>query len=253
MKSTLRINPQLGMLEALEAGRLINRKLTVTTNNLANVDTPGYKQDGLEFREVLMHKIGPKWKRIFKETVEYTDFSEGTVVHTGNPLDLAICGEGFFKVQTPNGIAYTRAGNFKINSQRVLVTAQGYPVLANGAPIIVDPGMVGLTTMQDVRINVSPTGIISIGNVPIGKLDIVSFDNLKKLKKIGENLFVAKGAREIPATNYEIKQGYLEMSNVNIVKEMVKLIEVQRHFQSLQKSITSIDEANTRLIETASR
>jgi len=249
----IRINPQLGLLEALEAGRLINRKLIVTANNLANVDTPGYKADGLAFREVLMKKIGPMYKRIFKETLPYTNFEQGVFEHTGNPLDLAIMGEGFFKVKTPNGVAYTRAGNFKINREHVLVTVQGYPVLANGAPIIIDPGMAGLITMSNVRINIASDGTISIGNTEVGKLDIVTFDDLSKLKKRGENLFVADGAKEIPATNYEIRQGYLEKSNVNPVKEMVKLIEIQRGFESVQKSIRGIDEATERLIETARR
>ncbi len=249
----IRINPQLGLLEALEAGRLINRKLIVTANNLANVDTPGYKADGLAFRELLMRKIGPRYRRIFKETLPYTSFKPGVIEHTGNPLDLAIHGEGFFKVKTPDGIAYTRAGNFKINKDRVIVTAQGYPVLANGAPVMVDPGIAGLLTMSNVRINVAPDGTISIGNTEIGKLDIVTFDDLSKLKKRGENLFIADGAKEIPATNYEVWQGYLEKSNVNPVKEMVKLIEIQRGFESVQRSIRGIDEATERLIETSRR
>jgi len=251
--SGIRINPQLGLLESLEAGRLINRKLIVTTNNLANVDTPGYKADGLVFREIFIRKIGPKYKRIFKDTLPYIDFSGGVIEHTGNPLDLAIIGEGFFKIQTPNGIAYTRAGNFKINSDNVIVTSQGYPVLANGAPIIVDPGVAGLVTMEEVQINVSHDGIISIGNVPIGVLDIVTFDDLTKLKKIGENLFVSDGAEEIPATDYEVHQGYLEKSNVNPVKEMVKLIEIQRGFQAVQKSIWSLGETTGKLMEVTRR
>ncbi|NPA38887.1 MAG: flagellar basal-body rod protein FlgF [Thermodesulfobacteria bacterium] len=250
-----RINPQLGLLEALEGAQLLERRLTVTTNNLANIDTPGYKEDRLEFREVLMKKIGPRYIRAFKETVPYTVMKPGPFEHTGNPFDLAIAGEGFFKVQTPNGIAYTRAGDFTLDSQRRLVTPDGYPVLANGAPIVVDPGFAkgGLVTMENIRFTVSPDGLVSIDGTPIGKLDIVTFDDISKLKKIGKNLFVANGAHEIPAKDYQIRQGYIESSNVDPVKEMVKLIEIQRRFQSIQKFIQGWDETTERLINTANR
>ena len=251
----LRINPQLGLLEALEAADLLERKLTVTTNNLANVDTPGYKADRLTFREVLMKKIGPKYMRVFKETVPYTVMKQGTLEPTGNPLHFAIVGEGFFKVQTPHGIAYTRAGNFTLDSQRRLVTPDGYPVLANGAPIVIDPGMAkgGLITMENLRLQVSPEGILSIDGTQIGKLDVVTFDDVKKLKKLGENLYISEGAQEKPATNYEIKQGFVEESIVSPIREMVNLIVIQRNFQSVQKFIQGWDEATEKLINTANR
>ncbi|MGC9108687.1 MAG: flagellar hook-basal body protein [Caldimicrobium sp.] len=251
----LRINPQLGLLEALEALQLIERRFTATTNNLANVDTPGFKADGLTFREVLMRKIGPRYRRAFKETVPYLNPEQGILEPTQNPLHFAIVGEGFFKVQTPQGIAYTRAGNFTLDAQRRLVTPQGYPVLANGAPIIVDPGMAaeGLVTMDNLKLRVSPDGILSIDGTEIARLDVVTFDDLTKLKKIGENLYVSEGAQEMAAINYEIRQGFIEKSNVNPIKEMVNLIEIQRTFEAVQRSIRGYDEASEKLIETARR
>ncbi|HAA83881.1 MAG TPA: flagellar basal-body rod protein FlgF, partial [Thermodesulfobacterium commune] len=176
----IHINPQLGLLEALEAAQLLDRRLTVTTNNLANVDTPGYKEDRLSFQEVLMKKIGPKGKRAFKETVPYLNKEQGILEHTQNPLHFAIVGEGFFKVQTPNGIAYTRAGNFTIDTQRRLVTPEGYPVLVNGTPLVVDPGMArgGLITMEDYRLQVSPDGVLSIDGTELGRFDVVTFQDL---------------------------------------------------------------------------
>ncbi|MGB9761359.1 MAG: flagellar basal-body rod protein FlgF [Caldimicrobium sp.] len=251
----LRINPQLGLLEALEALQLIERRFTATTNNLANVDTPGFKADGLTFREVLMRKIGPRYRRAFKETVPYLNPEQGILEPTQNPLHFAIVGEGFFKVQTPQGIAYTRAGNFTLDAQRRLVTPQGYPVLANGAPIIVDPGMAaeGLVTMDNLKLRVSPDGILSIDGTEIARLEVVTFDDLTKLKKIGENLYVSEGAQEMAAINYEIRQGFIEKSNVNPIKEMVNLIEIQRTFEAVQRSIRGYDEASEKLIETARR
>ncbi|MFN3921535.1 MAG: flagellar basal-body rod protein FlgF [Caldimicrobium sp.] len=251
----IRINPQLGLLEALEAAQLLERKFSAVTNNLANVDTPGYKADGVSFKEVLMKKIGPRYIKTFKETSSYLDSQQGILEPTQNPLHLSIVGEGFFKVQTPQGIAYTRAGNFTLDAERRLVTQQGYPVLANGAPIILDPGMAveGLVTIDNIKLRVSPEGILSIDGTEIARLDIVTFDDLTKLKKIGENLYLSEGAQEMMAINYEVRQGYLEKSNVNPIKEMVNLIEIHRTFEAIQRSIRGYDEATEKLLETTRR
>lgn len=251
----IRINPHLGLLETLEAAQLIDRKLTVTANNLANVDTPGYKADGIAFIEVLMKKIGPKHKKIYKELQPIIRKEQGFLEYTGDPLHLAIVGEGFFKVQTPNGIAYTRAGNFTLDTQRRLVTPEGYLVLANGTPVVIDPGMTreGYITMENSKLQVSPEGILSIDMTEIGRLDIVTFDDYSKIKKLGENLYVSEGARELRAENYEIKQGYIEKSNVNPIREMVNLIEIHRTFEAVQRSIRTLDEETEKLITITQR
>lgn len=251
----LRINPQVGLVEALEALQLLERKFTATTNNLANVDTPGFKADGLTFREVLMKKIGPRYQKAFKEMVPYLDTQQGFLEPTQNPLHFSIVGEGFFKVQTPQGIAYTRAGNFTLDAERRLVTPQGYPVLANGAPVIIDPGMAaeGAVTMENLKLRVSPDGLLSIDGTEIARLDVVTFDDLTKLKKVGENLYVSEGAQEMMPVNYEVRQGFVEKSNVNPIKEMVNLIEIQRTFESVQRTIRGLDESSEKLIETARR
>ena len=246
----IRINPHLGLLETLEAAQLIERKLTITANNLANVDTPGYKADGLTFIEVLMKKIGPKYIKIYKETLPFIRKEQGILEYTGEPLHFAIVGEGFFKVQTPYGIAYTRAGNFTLDAERRLVTPEGYPVLANGTPVVVDPGMTreGFITMENSKLQVSPEGILSIDMTEIGRLDVVTFDDYSKLKKLGKNLYISDGAKERRSEHYEIKQGYIEKSNVNPLKEMVNLLEINRTFEAIQKSIRGLDEAIERLL-----
>lgn len=251
----IRINPHLGLLEALEAAQLMDRRLTVTANNLANVDTPGYKTDSIAFLEVLMKKIGPKYKKIYKESQFVIRKEQGTLEYTGDPLHFAIVGEGFFKVQTPSGIAYTRAGNFTLDRERRLITPEGYPVLANGTPVVVDPGMTreGYITMENSKLQVSPEGILSIDMTEIGRLDVVTFDDYRKIKKLGQNLYVSEGAQEIRAENYEIKQGYIEKSNVNPIREMVNLIEIQRTFEAVQRSIRSLDEETERLITITQR
>ena len=252
---TLKVNPQLGLLEALEGGRLLERRLNVSANNLANVDTPGFKKELITFREVLMRKYPRGW-RTFKEVTVKTDFQQGPVEFTGNPLDVAIMGEGFFKVETPQGVAYTRAGNFRLDAQRRLVTPEGYPVLANGAPIIVDPGLAkgGLITLENQRFLINADGTISVDGTEVGRLDIVSFDDLSALKKRGENLFVLEGeAQEIPVENPEIRQGHLELSNADPLEEMVNLIDIQREFEAIQKTISGNDENTSRMIETYGR
>jgi flagellar basal-body rod protein FlgG len=251
----IKINPHLGLLEALEAAQLMDRRLTVTTNNLANVDTPGYKADSIAFIEVLTKKIGPKYKKIYKENLFFIKKEQGILEYTGDPLHFAIVGEGFFKVQTPNGIAYTRAGNFTLDRERRLVTPEGYPVLANGTPVVVDPGMTreGYITMENSKLQVSPEGILSIDMTEIGRLDVVTFDDYSKIRKLGQNLYISDGAQEMRAENYEIKQGYIEKSNVNPIREMVNLIEIQRTFEAIQRSIRSLDEETERLITITQR
>ncbi len=255
MMEAIKVNPQLGWLEALEGARLLERRLDVTANNLANVDTPGFKKDLVTFREVLMRKILGGW-RTFKEVTPKTDFQQGPLEFTGRPFDLAIGGEGFFKVQTPFGVAYTRAGHFRLDNQRRLVTPEGYPVLADGVPVIVDPGLAkgGVITLDNQRFSVTSDGTISIDGTEVARLDVVTFEDFSILEKYGENLFVAKeGAAEIPVENPEICQGYLEDSNVNPLEEMINLIEIQRRFEAAQKAIKSQDETTSRLIETYGR
>ncbi len=252
---TLKVNPQLGLLEALEGGRLLERRLNVAANNLANVDTPGFKKDVITFREVLMRKYPRGW-RTFKEVTVKTDFQQGPVKFTGNPLDVAITGEGFFKVETPAGIAYTRAGNFRLDRERRLVTPEGYPVLADGAPIVVDPGLAkgGLITLPNERFLINADGTISVDGTEVGRLDVVTFADLSVLQKRGENLFVAKeGAQEIPVENPGLRQGHLEQSNTDPLVEMVSLIEIQREFEAIQKGIQHSSENTSRMIETYGR
>ncbi len=252
---TLKLNPQLGWLEALEGTRLLERKLAVTSNNLANVDTPGFKKDLLSFREVLMRKQIEGW-RTFKEVTLKTDFQQGPIEFTGNPLDIAIGTEGFFKVQTPFGVAYTRAGHFRLDSGRRLVTPEGYPVLADGAPLVVDPGLAkgGVITLDNARFLVSSDGTISIDGTMVGRLDVVTFKDLGQLKKYGENLFLApKGAQEIPVQDPNLRQGYLEGSNVNPLEEMINLIEIHREYEAQQKALKTQNETANRLLETYGR
>ena len=235
-------------------------RLDVIVNNLANVNTTAYKCDKMAFEDVLFHFAhdfldpnvgitgGVRWPekdlltqpRISEKRI---DFSQGPLISTGNPLDLAISGPGFFKVQTPTGkIYYTRAGNFSLDSQGFIVDPHGNQLLSTSGPIQI-PGRGKITIHQD--------GSIYLGNTIIGKIDLVEIKNLKDLKKVGENLYTGKKGKNIqeqPAQKSKILQGYLEGSNVQLVKEMVKMIETLRTFEECQKIMTSTNDEDRNLI-----
>lgn len=107
--------------------------------------------------------------------------------------------------------------------------------------------------MENLKLRVSPDGLLSIDGTEIARLDVVTFDDFSKLKKLGENLYISEGAQEMMPLNYEVRQGFVEKSNVNPIKEMVNLIEIQRTFESVQRTIRGLDEASEKLIETARR
>jgi flagellar basal-body rod protein FlgF/flagellar basal-body rod protein FlgG len=219
------------------------QRLEVIANNLANVDTAGFKQDlptfQARFAEAIqqgqaqagdgsMNDIGGGVKIINVDT----DHSNGLLKHTGNDFDLAINGSGFFHVRGDDGQQYlTRAGNFTLDTQGRLVTQNGHrPVLDQGGSEIV--------LLRDLPWSVSPDGFISQGGA-IFALGMSQPESLDELLKIGNNLFQATGnVRPLQLAERNIRQGYLEMSGANPVRQMMAMIETTRAF-----------EANTRMIQ----
>ncbi|MFW6386439.1 MAG: flagellar basal-body rod protein FlgF [Bacillota bacterium] len=221
------------------------RDLNITSNNLANADTDGFKRkEGVKmsFPEMMISRM-EKGKRS-RELGElgtgvqlddsYTDFSSGEKQNTGNLLDLAIEGEGFFQVQTPEGIRYTRNGNFTLNSTGEIVTQQGYRLLdEEGDPI---------QTVSDREISVARNGQIHFEDLEGSRLSVVDFpDREEMLEQVGENLFAYHGEEVEEAEASKIQQGYLEGSNVNIVEEMTRMIETNRLYEAGQKAIQNMD------------
>ncbi|AEH51723.1 flagellar basal-body rod protein FlgG [Pseudothermotoga thermarum] len=233
-------------------------KLDIVSNNLANVDTTGYKKVRAEFQDLIYQYYknagAPTAVDSTIPTGIYTGhgtrlsattriFTIGNIEHTGNALDLAIMGDGFFQIQLQDGrIAYTRDGAFKIDSEGRIVTANGLALVPN----IVVP--------QDaVAINISPDGIFSVemqdGTIQnLGTITLVRFVNPAGLKAIGDNLFVettASGAPIEGVPNQDgfgaIQQGYLEKSNVDVVKEMVDMIIAQRAYELNARTIQTAD------------
>ncbi len=218
-------------------------KLDVIANNLANINTTGFKKDEL-FVQMLKNsaaaQAGGKEDLDGANLERRVDFSDGVLNQTGNPLDLAIQGRGFFVVDTPQGQRYTRNGNFKLAADGTITTAEGYAVMGMGGKILLPEK----EKLQQGVLTVSETGEIVIDKDIVGKLRIVDFDNLGTLRKDHQSLFATSGTERIVeggSVTPSVKQGYLEGSNVDGIEEMVAMIELTRGFEADQKMIASQD------------
>lgn len=228
------IHNRLGLLESVET--LINQeqRLNQVSNNLANVDTPGFKKETVTFDEML-YQANRSRQRVGKGLRINTIHQQGAVQKTDAPLDLAISGDGFFRAQTPAGVRYTRAGNFQRNNEGLLVTANGYPVLGEAGPV----------TITGTKVDVASDGRLFVDGTQTNRLTVVTADPTA-LKKEGENLFrLADGAAEEASPNFQLLQGHLEKSNVNTVTEMTEMIDLYRAYEGQQKMIQAVDALDT--------
>ena len=225
---------QNALLIGLSRQVALSRELDVVANNIANMNTTGFKADGSLFEEYLNSAARAADTRVsfVQDRATWIDMSAGALERTGNALDVAINGDGFFAVQTQQGVRYTRSGSFQINPSGQLVTAQGDPVLGDGGPITFQP--------TDRQISISPDGTISVreGNSKAdsqrGKLRLVSFANPRQLQKDGNGTFNYAG-NDAPAEakTATIAQGALEKSNVRAVVEMSRMIEITRSYTQI--------------------
>src|SRR6266568_1471999 len=195
-----------GMYAALSGNLVAMKRLDVISNNLANANTPGFKKDRLMF-ESLLAGATPQpsnGQPVLAENSFYTDFSPGPVKQTGNTLDMALEAEGFFVVDTPEGRAYTRQGNFQRDGSGRLVNQDGYAVMGNG-PI----------SVTGSKVVVNERGAVSVDGVQIATLEIVDFPKPYALQKVGNGLFIPADpqAATQPVRNPQVKQGYMEESN----------------------------------------
>lgn len=209
------------------------KRLEVIANHMANSATTGFKAQVLSFDDMLQAHMT-------------LDTSQGDMLATENPLDLAISGDGFFKIQTDQGVRYTRNGNFGLNAQGILVNGEGQAVLGtNGAPITINT-----EDISEDGISINNAGEIEVDEAIVGTLDIVAFDDTGLLKKEGNSLLKydgPEGSETVPDW-YEVKQGHLEQSNVEVVSEMTNMVETNRYYESFQKLMQTIDELNAKVI-----
>jgi flagellar basal-body rod protein FlgF len=251
-----------GLYASASAMTIEEIKHDVIANNMANAGTVGFKRDNVSissFDEALnsaVRKIGQSETLLQPPSSStgignYTDFSQGSIRMTENSLDAAINGDGFFAIQTPEGIRYTRNGSFALNENNDLIMA-GSPqhrVLGTGNTPITVPDSGG-------KISIDNKGNITIGDEAVGTLMVTAFEDNAMLVKTGGNLFIAQneGSGTTAAEgSYTIAQSSLEMSNVNVIQEMVAMIINQRNYQLSQKMIQSQDQTIERAINDVGR
>lgn len=216
----------LEMTRAAQAGLRKERQYELISNHLANAGTTGYKKDILTFDQMMKAKLT-------------TDHSNGDLRITGNELDLALTEQGFFKIQTPAGIRYTRNGNFTLDTENQLVTGQGDLVLGQGGPI----------TIAGSDVHISSVGEILSDGEAVDTLVIANFNSTEQLEKEGQNYFVYKGDPndEVEPDTIKVVQGSLESANISTVVEMTKMIETQRMYETISKMMHTLDEIDSKV------
>lgn len=209
---------------ALARQSVLARQMDVIATNLANLTTAGFKAETMIFTEVL-EPAAPDGPLSLVHDVSFVrDMTEGPMQETGNPLDLAIRGKGFFVVETAAGPRYTRHGAFQVDADGRVVTLEGKAVLGQGnAPIVVPPETSDVVVTRD--------GTVSADADEIGQVQVVEFDNPRALKKLAAGLYEAEGQAPRQAAEFEILQGMVEGSNVRGVVEMTRMIDVARSYQ----------------------
>jgi len=216
------------------------RRYELISNNLSNVQTPGFKKDAPVFHQIFSEALSPSLTALSSDSeISQTLFSQGEIQRTGNLLDLAVEGEGFFKIKTPEGIRYTRNGNFRLTPEGILVQSHGFPVLGKNEEI----------TLRGSKIEVEKDGTIKVDGENQSQLALVTFADLKGLRKEGKSLFRLETEQEEKAADGgQILQGVQEGSNVNSMEEMVQLIDALRSFEACHKVVQVQDEMNAKAV-----
>jgi flagellar basal-body rod protein FlgG len=240
-----------GILDVVRGCLKEEMRMDTISSNLANSSVFGFKKDRISFQEVLVGVEERRRRGLRSEPADpaliriKSDHTQGDFRKTGNTLDFAVHGKGFFKVDTPEGIRYTRRGNFILDGEGALTTQEGYRVLGGGGPI----------TIQGGDISVDGQGIVFVDGSQAGQIELADFESYDGLFKAGNGMFLQTSDEpEIaPQPETRIEQGYIELSNVNIVEEMVGMIHSLRAFESYQKTIQVIDGLNQRAVNEVSR
>ncbi len=221
-----------GMLPAI-------KKQETIANNVANAKTAGYKKDAVFSKELSRSekRLAPKqsdWQTPMVNDI-FTDFSAGTFTRTDNPLDMAIDGDGFFQVELEDGrIGLTRSGSFSVNRDGLLAHSDGPVLLTEGGAI--EPG--------NGKLSVSASGQVDVNGAVIAQITPVTVDDLQALEKIGNSLYVVpEGTPLTPVQPAAVRQGYLEQSNVDIVRQMIDMIVAYRTYEANARAVSSQDSS----------
>jgi flagellar basal-body rod protein FlgF len=220
--------------------------LDLLANNLANASTNGFKNDS-EFYTLFSSEAASSGARLPMIKNQWTDFSQGLVQPTNEPLDFALSGRGFFAVQGPSGPLYTRNGNFRLSRAGVLENSEGYAVRAvDGKP---------LQSQSPEPFDVSADGTVRQGGQVVGQIELVDFSDSAVLVKQGNNYFrnADPKIKARPALSVEVQQGRIENSNVSTADSAVRLVTVMRQFEMLQKAVTLAGEMDRKSVEEVAR
>jgi flagellar basal-body rod protein FlgF len=227
---------------ALSSQVALQRQMDVVANNLANLSTPAFKGEEMLFSQYIVQPRGTPPLAFVQDVGTARDMRRGPLSKTSNPLDVALDGNGYLAVQTPLGTRYTRNGHFQLDGQGQIVTSQGYPVLSDGG------GPIGLpANVKDVAIG--PDGTISVSqdgtssSSPIGKLQIVNFEQPQALIPAANGLYLTDQAPQPAGPSTTVQQGMIEDSNVQPVIELTRLMAISRASGSIKDFL---DEESTR-------
>ncbi len=223
---------------------VLQAQMDMVANNVANVNTPGYRGQNLLFDDYVTDPKGqgPAYSMVY-DYGQYTTLTPGTMQTTGNKFDVALNGPGFFEIATPQGPRYTRAGNFTLNEIGELITPNGDRVSAGGGS--------GVTIPSDAKeVIIDAQGNVSTQNGIIGRIGMVEFGNADQLVREGNGLYRAPdGVAPTPAANTKMVQGVLEGSNIQAVVETTRMINILRDYQALQRLMQSDHELERSTIQ----
>ncbi len=245
------------------------QKVDTIANNVANANTPGFKKSDITFREHLtilekgksdnllpnktwspedFYNTHGNESSFVKTDGTYTNFNQGQIVPTGNMYDLALKGRGFFEVLSPNGVRYTRKGNFTINNEGRLITDQGFFVLNKNTGTTEKSPAQRVISMPQGKFSVTKEGGVISNDEIIANINLVEFVDQHNLRKEGNSLYSNQDKKNIAdETKTKIYQGFQEQSNVNVIQEMSELIKASRNFESIQRVIKTYDNMSEKL------
>lgn len=231
-----------GIYVALSGAVLQERRMEVLTDNLANVNTAGYKGQKPLFEASLSDEF--RIRNFGRLQDVSTDYTQGILQQTGKKLDFALRGDGFFVVETPNGKGYTRDGSFVSGVNGEVLTREGYQVMGVDGPL----------KLSTADVKADGVGRLMSNGAVVGELKLATFKDLNVLRREGGVYRALPGAKEQPVSpNTQVEQGYIETSNVNAVKAMTTMIEALRSYETHSKMIQSIDDQTRKAVEEVGR
>ena len=199
----------------------LNDELSITSNNMANANTSGFKKD-IQIMSTYIAKDNIANLKMPNDIASISDFASGALKQTDKILDVAVNGQGFFMVQTPHGLRYTRNGSFLTNSEGILIDIQGNPVLSQDGAQTTVPS-------HDENVFINKEGKVYASGTQIGSIGVVNFSNSKLLRKAGNGYFISD-VEASSSEKYQVLQGFIEESNTNPIIETTKLIDLQKKF-----------------------